>query len=155
MSDAVIPHSAGHCDGSAQFDDLLLLVQYEPPICPGCGKGDTGPVADLLRLNTGIPPTKVGSQQRLGFLVGDDAGFPNGRRPIDDVVDIAARAVGGILVNPTMYGTRIGDGVQLSESGYNNSFPYVQPAHSGRDSHHVGPGQKGCTGQPNGICPIK
>jgi hypothetical protein len=136
-------------------DDLLLLVQYEPPICPGCGKGDGGPVADLLRLNTGIPPTKVGSQQRLGFLVGDDAGFPNGRRPIDDVVDIAARAVGGILVNPTMYGTRIGDGVQLSESGYNNNFPYVQPAHSGRDSHHVGPGQKGCTGQPNGICPIK
>jgi hypothetical protein len=136
-------------------NDLLLLVQYEPPICPGCGAGDAGPIADLLRLNTGIPPTKVGSQQRLGFLVGDDAGFPNGRRPIDDVVDIAARAVGGILVNPETYGTRIGDGVQLSETGYNNSFPYVQPAHSGRDSHHVGPGQKGCSGQPNGICPTK
>src|SRR5271157_1884489 len=50
-------------------NDLLLLVQYEPPICPGCGAGDTGPVADLLRLNTGIPPTPVGSQKRLGFLV--------------------------------------------------------------------------------------
>ena len=35
-------------------NDLLLLVQYEPPICPGCGKGDAGPVADLLRLNTGF-----------------------------------------------------------------------------------------------------
>src|SRR5277367_8348 len=48
--------------------DLLLLVQYEPPICPGCGTGDTGPIADLLRLNTGIAPTQVGSQKRLGFL---------------------------------------------------------------------------------------
>ncbi len=52
-------------------NDLLLLVQYEPPICPGCGPNDAGPVADLLRLNTGIPPTAIGSQKRLGFLVGD------------------------------------------------------------------------------------
>jgi Domain of unknown function (DUF4331) len=139
----------------APRNDLLLLVQYEPPICPGCGAGDAGPVADLLRLNTGIPPTPVGSQKRLGFLVGDDAGFPNGRRPIDDVVDIAARAVGGILVDPVKYGTRIGDGVNINEDGYGATFPYVKPAHSGRDSHHVGPGQKGCSGQPNGICPVK
>ena len=88
----------------APRNDLLLLVQYEPPICPGCGASDTGPVADLLRLNTGIPPTPVGSQKRLGFLVGDVAGFPDGRRPIDDVVDIASRAVAGILVDPTKYG---------------------------------------------------
>ena len=39
--------------------DLLPLVQYMAPICPGCGPGDAGPVADLLRLNTGIPPTPV------------------------------------------------------------------------------------------------
>lgn len=136
-------------------DDLLLLVQYEPPICPGCGKNDTGPIADLLRLNTGIPPTKVGNQKRLGFLVGDDAGFPDGRRPIDDVVDIASRAVGGILVDKTKYGTRIGDGVNINEDGYGATFPYVKPAHSGRNSHHIGPGQKGCSGQANDICPVK
>ena len=52
-----------------------------------------GPVADLLRLNTGIPPTPVGSQIRLGFIAGDEAGYPNGRRPVDDVFDISARAV--------------------------------------------------------------
>jgi hypothetical protein len=92
--------------------DLLLLVQYEAPICPGCGPKDTGPVADLLRLNTGIPATPVGKQKRLGFLAGDDAGFPNGRRPVDDVFDIAARAVAGILVDATKYGTPLGDGVQ-------------------------------------------
>jgi hypothetical protein len=31
----------------------------------------------------------------------------------------------------------------------------VLPAHSGRDSHHTGPGQRGCSGQSNGICPVK
>ena len=135
--------------------DLLILAQYEPPICPGCGAGDAGPVADLLRLNTGIPPTKVGSQKRLGFLAGDIAGFPNGRRPIDDVVDIASRAVAGILVDSTKYGTAIGDGVQMNPEGYGTTFPYVMPANSGRDSVHIGPGQQGCSGQTSGVCPIQ
>jgi Domain of unknown function (DUF4331) len=135
--------------------DLLPLVQYMPPICPGCGPNDAGPVADLLRLNTGIPPTPVGSQKRLGFLAGDLAGFPQGRRPIDDVVDIASRAVVGILADPVKYGAPVGDGVNTNEVGYGTTFPYVMPAHSGRDSHHTGPGQKGCTGQPGGICPVK
>jgi hypothetical protein len=134
--------------------DLLLLVQYEAPICPGCEPHDAGPVADLLRLNTGIPPTPVGRQKRLGFLAGDTAGFPNGRRPIDDVVDIAARAVAGILVDPVRYGAAIGDGVNINENGYGTTFPYIMPANSGRNSHHVGPGQDGCSGQPGGICPI-
>jgi hypothetical protein len=135
--------------------DLLPLVQYTGPICPGCGPKDAGPVADLLRLNTGIPPTPVGSQKRLGFLAGDLAGFPQGRRPIDDVVDIASRAVVGILADPVKYGAPVGDGVNVNEDGYGVTFPYVLPAHSGRDSHHTGPGQKGCSGQPNGICPVK
>jgi hypothetical protein len=135
--------------------DLLPLVQYMAPICPGCGPKDAGPVADLLRLNTGIPPTPVCSQKRLGFLAGDLAGFPQGRRPIDDVVDIASRAVAGILVDPVKYGARIGDGVNVNEDGYGATFPFVLPAHSGRDSHHVGPGQEGCTGQPGGICPVQ
>ena len=135
--------------------DLLILAQYQAPICPGCGPNDAGPVADLLRLNTGIPPTPVGSQKRLGFLAGDLAGFPDGRRPIDDVVDIAARAVGGILVDGTKFGTRIGDGVQLNPEGYGATFPYVMPANSGRDSVHIGPGQAGCSGQPGGICPVQ
>ncbi|HYL16005.1 MAG TPA: DUF4331 domain-containing protein [Terriglobales bacterium] len=135
--------------------DLLPLVQYMAPICPGCGPNDAGPIADLLRLNTGIPPTPVGSQKRLGFLAGDLAGFPQGRRPIDDVVDIASRAVAGILVDPVKYGARIGDGVNTNEGGYRPTFPYVLPAHSGRDSHHAAPGQKGCSGQPGGICPVK
>jgi hypothetical protein len=135
--------------------DLLLLVQYQAPICPGCGPADRGPVADLLRLNTGIPPTPVGDQKRLGFLVGDTAGYPNGRRPVDDVFDISARAVAGILVDSVKYGTPLGDGVQTKAEGFNNSFPYVLPANSGRNSTHIGPGQEGCSGQPGGICPVQ
>jgi hypothetical protein len=135
--------------------DLLPLVQYMAPICPGCAAADAGPVADLLRLNTGIPPTAVGSQKRLGFLAGDLAGFPQGRRPIDDVVDIASRAVVGILANPAKFGAPIGDGVNTKNSGFAATFPYVLPAHNGRDSHHVGPGQRGCSGQPNDICPVQ
>ena len=134
--------------------DLLLLVQYEPPICPGCGPNDAGPVADLLRLNTGIPPTPVGSQNRLGFIAGDVAGYPNGRRPIDDVFDISLRAIEGILVDSSKYGLALGDGVNTKTEGFNNSFPYVMPANSGRNSAHTGPGQAGCTGQPGGICPV-
>jgi len=135
--------------------DLLPLVQYMAPICPGCGPSDAGPIADLLRLNTGIPPTPVGSQKRLGFLAGDLAGFPQGRRPIDDVVDIASRAVVGILVDPVKYGAPVGDGVNTKGNGFRTTFPYVRPANGGRNSHHTGPGQLGCSGQPNGICPVK
>jgi hypothetical protein len=140
---------------AAPRTDLLPLVQYMAPICPGCGPRDAGPVADLLRLNTGIPPTPVGKQKRLGFLAGDVAGYPNGRRPIDDVVDISSRAVAGILLDPVKYSTPIGDGVQLNTEGYGHTFPYVLPANSGRDGHHVGPGQEGCSGQTNGTCPIQ
>ena len=135
--------------------DLLPLVQYMAPICPGCGTNDRGPIADLMRLNTGIPPTPVGQQKRLGVLAGDFGGFPNGRRPVDDVVDIASRVVGGILLDSKKFGTPIGDGVNTNPEGLNNSFPYVMPANSGRDSHHIGPGQQGCTGQASGTCPIQ
>ena len=134
--------------------DLLPLVQYTAPICPGCGPNDAGPIADLLRLNTGIPPTPVEQQKRLGFLAGDVAGFPNGRRPVDDVIDIAARVVAGILADRVTYGAAIGDGVNINDVGYGTTFPYVMPAQSGRDAHHVGPGQPGCSGQPDGICPV-
>jgi hypothetical protein len=133
--------------------DLLPLVQYQAPICPGCKPADAGPVADLLRLNTGIPPTEEAEQKRLGFLAGDTAGFPNGRRPVDDVVDIAARAVAGILADATKFGTRIGDGVNTAASPASSTFPFLSPAYSGRDSAHAGPGQPGCTNQPGGICP--
>jgi hypothetical protein len=152
---ATVFNSIGIPVPPAPRTDLLPLVIYTAPICPGCTAKDSGPIADLLRLNTGIPPTPAGSQKRLGFLAGDVAGFPNGRRLSDDAVDIASRAVAGILADPVKFGTRIGDGVNTNVEGFGTTFPYVVPANNGRDSHHVGPGQAGCTGQPSGICPVQ
>jgi hypothetical protein len=127
--------------------DLLPLVQYRPPIA---AEGTpTGPVADLLRLNTGVPSTPVGMQSRLGLLGGDPAGFPNGRRPVDDVTDIAARVVAGVLAGPPFDGFphgNIGDGVNTNDADYRETFPYLGHAHSGRDRRHVDSGEPGCTG---------
>jgi hypothetical protein len=138
----------------APRNDLLILAQYQAPICPGCGPADAGPVADLLRINTGIPPTAPGSVKRMGFLAGDTAGWPNGRRLTDDVVDIAARAVAGILVDGTKYGTAIGDGVNTPAVAPSATFPFVAPAYDGRgSSHNAGPGLPGCPVRTGGICP--
>jgi hypothetical protein len=132
--------------------DLLPLVQYQAPICPGCGPADAGPIADLLRINVGIPPTPSTSVKRLGFIAGDSGGFPNGRRLNDDVIDIAARVVEGILANPSKYNVAIGDGVNTATTQPLTTFPFVAPAYNGRNSAHEGPGQAGCA---NGsTCPV-
>ncbi len=127
--------------------DLLPLVVYKAPICPGCSAAQAGPVADLLRLNTGIPATAKADRKRLGVLAGDFGGFPNGRRVSDDVVDIAARAVAGILAGPPFDGfpnNRIGDGTNTNDRAYQETFPYIAFANDGRDSRHVDPGEPGC-----------
>jgi hypothetical protein len=59
--------------------------------------GDTVAAADELRLNTSIPPVAVGAQSNLGLLACDTSGFPNGRRPGDDVIDITLTAAEGAL----------------------------------------------------------
>ena len=51
----------------------------------------------MLRLNTSTAATPSASQNRLGLAGGDAAGFPNGRRPKDDIVDISLVAVMGGL----------------------------------------------------------
>jgi hypothetical protein len=70
------------------------------------------------------------------------------------VLDIALRALEGILVNRTTYGAPLGDGVNVSSSALGVAFPFEGPAYSGRNSVHEGPGQAGCALQPNGICPV-
>ncbi len=132
--------------------DWLPLVTYAPPIAaPGT---TAGPVADLLRLNTGVPATAPASRSRLGLLGGDAAGFPNGRRVSDDVTDIALRVVAGILVDSTKYGLPLGDGVNTNDVPYQETFPYVGWAQSGYSARHVDPGEPGCTGDANSTCPI-
>jgi hypothetical protein len=130
--------------------DLLPLVTYSAPIAP---KGTpAGPIADLMRLNTGVPPTPIAQRKRLGLIAGDAAGFPNGRRLTDDVVDIVERVgIGGIL-NPgfdVVPNILLGDGVNAPDVPPQETFPYVHFAYSGRDSRHISPGDAtGCGDQP-------
>ena len=102
----------------------------------------TGPRrADLLRLNVDIPPSAaVGAGNRLGTLAGDIAGFPNGRRLEDDVVDIEVRAVAcgyGPVLNSLLGlcnlspNNAIGDGVNANDRPFTTSFPYVARPQSG------------------------
>jgi hypothetical protein len=131
----------------APRNDLLPLVTYAAPIAaPGT---PAGPVADLLRLNTGVEPTAPAKASRLGLLAGDAAGFPNGRRVFDDVTDITLRVgVGGVLAapfpgfNPDING-RLGDGVNVNDAPYSLEFPYVALAPDGRNRRHVDPGEPG------------
>ena len=63
----------------------------------GLNKPANGVPSEMLRLNTTIAPTPMGSQSNLGVAGGDLAGFPNGRRPGDDIVDIELRVAMGAL----------------------------------------------------------
>lgn len=133
--------------------DLLPLVTYAPPIA--ASGTPPGPIADLLRLNTGVPATPPASANRLGLLSGDPAGYPNGRRVFDDVTDISLRAVAGVL-NPAFNifpNNRLGDGVNVNDVPYLTDFPYLGYAPSGRDRRHIDPGEPGCTGGAGAACP--
>ncbi|MET8686355.1 DUF4331 domain-containing protein [Streptomyces sp. NPDC004732] len=76
--------------------------------------------AETLRLNTSIKPTA--DPKRLGVLDGDNAGFPNGRRLADDVVDIELQAVAGELVGNK---NDLGDAVDKNDQAFGGTFPYV------------------------------
>jgi Domain of unknown function (DUF4331) len=87
--------------------------------------------SEMLRLNTSVQPTPPAMQNDLGVLGGDLAGFPNGRRPYDDVVDITLRAAEGALCGA------IGNcGTQTSDP--NNGLPYTDGARAaGPDVAHA------------------
>jgi hypothetical protein len=124
--------------------DLAPLVFYS--------SGPQGPFADLLRVDLSIPPTPAASRSRLGGCGGDPAGFPNGRRTTDDVTDCFLRAGFGILIpafNVFPF-NRLGDGVNVNETPIPDTFPFLAPANSGRNSRHIDPGEPGCAG---GNCP--
>jgi hypothetical protein len=114
--------------------DLLPLVTYAPPIA--ASGTPAGPIADLLRLNTGVPATSPLNASRLGLLAGDVAGFPNGRRLFDDVTDISLRLWVAGASNRSSPGvnTRLGDGVNLNDVPFRTTFPYLANCPSGSRS---------------------
>jgi hypothetical protein len=101
--------------------------------------------ADTLKINLGVAP--AATPNRFGVLAGDTAGFPNGRRLGDDVVDIELRVVGGFLIGKKL---PLGDGVDQNDKPFLDTFPYVAPPRSGLDSEikRNEPGHDPTPGQP-------
>ena len=97
--------------------------------------------SEMLRLNTAIAPTALAAQNPLGVAAGDNAGFPNGRRPGDDVVDLSLRVSMGALcvltgaADSLKVGCKPGDapagalaltdGVRKDASAFKPAFPYL------------------------------
>lgn len=125
---------------AANRTDLMsILLKYPGQNLHGdrCGR----PCSELLRLDLGVDPTRPEHQNRLGAaLSADKAGWPNGRRPNDDVTDIAVRVVGG----NNYIAARAGDGVNflqgapgaggpnVTASGIAKNFPFLPTPYSGR-----------------------
>ncbi|MGW3313934.1 DUF4331 domain-containing protein [Streptomyces sp. NPDC001073] len=85
--------------------------------------------AEELRLNMGVAPTA--QPQRYGVLAGDLAGFPNGRRLTDDVIDISLQAVEGAAQTGTLVPALAdGDKVNANEVPFGTSFPYLALPHT-------------------------
>ena len=94
--------------------------------------GSKPAIADTLKVNLGVPPSDA--ENRFGVIGGDMAGFPNGRRLADDVVDITLRVVGGYLVPADQGGKKLplGDGVDRNNLDFLPTFPYVATPQPGR-----------------------
>lgn len=108
--------------------------------------------SEMVRLNTAIAATPAAQQSTFGVAGGDLAGFPNGRRPGDDVVDIALRVVMGRLCHPIMIGgsdvdlglctpeqAPVGtapftDGAPVSAADFDTAFPYLRTPFPGSGS---------------------
>ena len=97
--------------------------------------------SEMLRLNTSIAPTMLAAQNSLGVAAGDNAGFPNGRRPGDDVVDLSLRVAMGALcvltgqsdalkvgckpADAPAGGLALTDGVRKTAADFKPVFPYL------------------------------
>jgi hypothetical protein len=93
--------------------------------------GKNPAAADTLKLNLGVAP--AANENRFGVLAGDLAGFPNGRRLADDVVDIELRVIAGALLSPAK-NIPLGDGVDRNDKPFRSQFPYVALANDGFNS---------------------
>jgi Domain of unknown function (DUF4331) len=94
--------------------------------------------SDMLRLNMAVPPAS--NPNNLGLIGGDPAGFPNGRRPLDDTVTIYLRVAAGViypLINPSFTppaaASLITDGTSEPIAPFLNTFPYLPTPFSGYD----------------------
>lgn len=119
---------------SDRTDLVNLLLKYQP---------SDSTLSELLRLNVSVAPTPWGEQKRLGPLAHDASGnptpdaaaWPNGRRPIDDVTDVAVRVIGG----PNYIGAMAGDGINTDDAALTGVFPFLATPFDGFNRVHQNP----------------
>jgi len=113
-------------------DDLVTVFLTG---IPGLNQPPNGVPSEQLRLNTSVPALSPSKQNNLGVIGGDNAGFPNGRRPGDDVIDIALRVVMGNLCTlgltcqPTdavLGAFPFTDGAPVNADYFDDYFPYLR-----------------------------
>jgi len=134
-------------DGSPatnRTDLMSILLKYPGQALDGSNCGS--PCSELLRLDLRVPPTAPENQARLGAALSTDpAGWPNGRRPNDDVTDIAIRVVGGTnyIVNKAGDGVNflVGApgtiGVDITSNGIAKNFPFLPTPYDGKNRRHI------------------
>jgi hypothetical protein len=111
--------------------DLVQALLQGVPGLNQLDKGKNPLPTDTLKINLGVPPNP--NPNRFGVLAGDLQGFPNGRRLIDDPVDIELRAIAGALLNPAK-NIPLGDGVDQNDKPFRSQFPYVALPNDGFNS---------------------
>jgi len=75
---------------------------------PGLNQPQNVTASEMMRLNTAVPATPRDVQHAFGVVAEDLAGFPNGRRPGDDVIDVILRVALGALCHPVPLGAELG-----------------------------------------------
>jgi hypothetical protein len=115
----------------------ILLTGIPSGVVPGFQNFTGAQPGDMLRLNVAVPPSARPDPH--GLVAGDAAGFPNGRRLLDDVTTIELRAVAGLtipLVDPSFTPddatSAIADGsYDPGRRHFSDQFPYIGIPHSG------------------------
>jgi LPXTG-motif cell wall-anchored protein len=124
-------------------DDLVTVFLTG---VPGVNQLPIVTPSEMIRLNTTIPPSA--KPDRLGVTAGDNAGFPNGRRLLDDVVDIELRALAcsyGVVNQSGAFGpctpsfnaapnNILTDGLDANEKPFSSSFPYMAEPYQGYEA---------------------
>lgn len=130
---------AFECYPTAPREDLVTIFLTG---VPGLNQPADVVPSEMLRLNTSIDPTPFDQQDPMGLLAGQSDGFPNGRRLVDDVVDIELQAIAGATPLGACDGVApnnlLGDGVVGNDLPYLDQFPYLPHPHPGYDNTSVG-----------------
>jgi len=114
------------------------LVQAFLTGVPGVNQPANVVGSEMLRLDTASAVVAAAAQNNLGVIAGDNSGFPNGRRPGDDVVDIALRVVMGVLLpvaDAPAGQAAFTDGAFVDANAFGVQFPYLNAPIAGSPSN--------------------